>query len=480
MQWLKQLIVQWENYNYLPPPNIISFILNVSIIYTTEETFVKLNSENVFEKLIELVKKTIAGPSTPSVKLSYINLLTSFLNHKSGLHFIISTNYWSQVIEFILKSDTIYIQKGGCKFIANLLQRSVVINDWFSYNVIQALSSPLQEAVQNNISKEDLYQNLRPTLFILNQVFASLLELCGPKNDVKIFRIILEKFAFEKQIRLLQSNLQDEEIIFEFNKILFTLSFFDFVLKLGGRHTDIHLGEAKIASQKMFDVFLDMVNRGPVTNFLKLLFVGVIYWDYLKPVMPLCKTPESIPVTFENQLLALQLFPIAMVNIKFFGTAAMNMEDLLGEEDHMKDEFESQMTKYLTADTFRTTFKWKNYLQQNFSFDHATLALKYVMQSRKFYSRETAKRAFQMIVHCLSDIKLLLKKQPHQIVVISGQSNYFCMLLETLTTIINDFEITWKDCLESICVLNITASFLGYPIWSSKVSISLACYFCVS
>lgn len=395
-------------------------------------------------------------------------MLTSFLNHKSGIHFIVSTNYWSQVIDFVLNSDTIYIRKEGCKFIAILLQKSVNINEWFCYSVIQGLSAPLMSAVQQkDLNEQHISKDLSPTFLLLNQVFANLLEICGPKNEVKVFKIILEKFAIVKQVRHLQSKLQDEDLIFHLTKIRFTLAFFDFVLNLGGRHKDIHLGEAKVASQKLFDVFLETANKGPVVNFLKLLYVGLIYWKFIKPIMPLCKTPESIPVTFETQLLCLQLFPIVMVNIKFFGN---NCEEFGEDDNDVKEQFITEMTKYITPDTFRTTFKWKNYLQQNFSFDHATLALKYVLQSRKFYSRDTAKTAFQMIIHGLHDITVLFQKQPQQLVVFSKDSSYMCMLLETLTTIINDFTITWKDCLESICVMDITFKLLSYPIWSSKVS----------
>lgn len=434
----------------------------------TEESFVKLNNENVFEKLIALVRKTVAIPKTAlEVKLAYIRLLSSFLNHKCGIYFIISTSYWSQIVDFVLNSDTIYIRKEGCKFIAILLQKSVEINEFFCYSVIQALSSPLLKAMpQEGIDEQEIYKKISPSFFLLNQVFASLLELCGPTNDVKIFKIILEKFTIEKQIRQLQSKLLDEEIRFQLNKILFSLAFFDFVLRLGGRNQDIHLGEANVASQKLFDVLLDAANRGPVENFLKLLYVGVIYWHCIKPIMPHCKTPESTPIYFETQLLSLQLYPLVVVNMRFLGNVP---DEAFG--DVLREEFMIQMTKFITPDTFRTAFKWKNYLQQNISFDHATLALKYMLQSRKFYTRETAKTAFRMIIHSLHDITRLFKKNADNIVVFIKEYNYLCMLLETLTAIINDFRITWQDCFESVCVTAITFDLLSYPMWPSKVSI---------
>lgn len=470
IEWLKQALLKWENRNKVPPQNILTFTVNLCILISNEELFVKLNNENVYEKCIDLIRKTITEFKTANdVKLSFIRLLSSLLSHKSGVHFVISTNYWSQVINFVLNSDTIYIRKEGCNFIALLLQKSIDINELFCMSVIQTLLSPLLQAVQQTIiNEQDIYKNFSSSFSLLNQVFASLLEMCGPRNDVKVLKVILNKFTIEKQIRQLQTKLKNEEIIFQLNKILFTLAFFDFVLKLGGRNQDIHLGEAKVASQKLFDVFLDSTNRGPVANFLKLVYVGIIYWQFVKPVMPSCKTPESIPVSFETQLVSLQLFPIVLVNMKFSGNNFLEEKD-----DNVIEEFMTQMTKYITPDTFRTTFKWKSYLQQNFSFDHATLALKYVLQSRKFYMRDTAKMAFQIMMHTFHGLVELFAKQPQHLVVFSNDNNYMCMLLEALRTIINDFSITWKDCFESVCVASNVFDLLSYPVWTSKVSIFL-------
>lgn len=224
---------------------------------------------------------------------------------------------------------------------------------------------------------------------------------------------------------------------------------------------------SQVASQKLFDVFLDTTNRGPVGNFLKLLYVGQIYWDHVKPIMPPCRTPESIPVLFETQLLSLQLFPIIMVNVKYFGR---NTVELNEDDDVIRENFVVEMTKYLTADTFRTTFKWKDYLQQNLTLEDATVALKYVLQSRKFYSRETGKTAFQILVYNLCDLTKLLRQYPQKLNMFSNDSNYLCLALETLATIVDDFSITWKDCLESICITDLTIKLLSFPVWSPKVS----------
>jgi hypothetical protein len=67
-----------------PPTGVASFTLSLTgLLAKNEERFCSLNNNNFFIKLVNVLKARQNGVAL-SVKLAYITLLSSFLEHKSG------------------------------------------------------------------------------------------------------------------------------------------------------------------------------------------------------------------------------------------------------------------------------------------------------------------------------------------------------------------------------------------------------------
>ncbi|KAJ8928354.1 hypothetical protein NQ314_019084 [Rhamnusium bicolor] len=455
--WLIEAVTLWESLRKLPPSSILSFTLNLaSFICKDEQTFVMLNA--------------------PTIKLAYIRLVSSLLEHKSGLQWIISTNYWADIMCVTLGNQTIYITKEGYKFLAMLLDKSIKINEMFCFNVVQLVMAPLsanascmpRNTITNAIEvrNQTMYQTLCPSLTLITQILEIFLENIN-KDNSKVFLMFTKKFKLEEQIRNVLLIAQNEEFIFDLNKLLFIISLFDLIQKFGGKE---YIEYEKASHEvKLFDIFTDNITKGSVHNVIKLAYIGHIYWRNVKSKMPICvrHCDSPLPVLFENQMLMVQLFPIISVSLKVMGDKeALKILD----EDEIREQYVDKMLKNATPITMRLFYHWRNCCQDTSSlFDHATLALNYLVKSKNYFTRDLGITAFQTLIYSLQDSMDVVKKQPQQISFMTKQGNYFAQLLDTISMFINEFSFNWRDSLESFCVLNIAFDFLSIPAWSTKV-----------
>ncbi|XP_023311983.1 uncharacterized protein LOC108911272 [Anoplophora glabripennis] len=491
--WIGDAVTQWEKLGVYSAPAVLSFTLNIaSYICKDEQTFVMLNSRNIFERLITLIG--IKKPTTdPSVKLGYIRLISSFLDHKSGLQWIISTNYWADIMCLTLKNQTLYITKEGYRFVTALLRKSIKINESFCHNVIQLIVAPLStnspcvspSAVTNVLEVRDqaIYQSLCTSLMLLTEILQLMLEDINSDNNHKVVMIFIDKFSLEQKLRSLLVVAQNEEFVFDLYKLLFLITMFELYDRFSGKKI-IDVESASDKSSKVFNIFSENVHRGSVINILKLTYTGYIYWQCIGRFMPTCvrNVDDPVPLLFENQLLMLQLFPIISVSLRLLGEK--EAEERLSE-DEVREHYVDQLLKKSIQSTVRIFYLWRNYLANNpYMFDHATLALNYLIKSKSRFTRDQGVAAFQTLIYCLQDIINSLKMKPENILMLAKEYNYMALLLDAIAIFINEFNFTWRDSLESICVMNLAFEFLSIPTWPTKlvvkglklVNISIAKY----
>lgn len=477
--WIVEAVSQWEKFGAYPSPSVLSFALNLtSFVCRDEQMFVMLNSRNIYERLITLIN--VNKPTTdPTIKLGYIKLVSSFLEHKSGLQWIISTNFWADIMSLTLKNQTMYITKEGYKFVKSLLVKSIKINEGFCHNVMELMMAPLSKhspcvppnTVANVMEVRDqaIYQSLCCSLSLLTEVLQLLLENIFLENNFKILKVFTDKFNLEDRIRTLLIIAQNEEFLFDLYKLLFIMFLVEIYEQFPGK---IFVENDMLAKScyKLFDIFADNIQKGSLINILRLTYIGYTYWKSIGSFMPKCvkNADNPVPLTFENQLLMMQLYPIITVSFKMLGEKEAERKLF---EDEVRDHYVDELLKKSTQPTLRMFFLWRNYLTNDpYVFDHATLAMNYLIKSRLMFTREQGVTAFQTLIYCLKDIVTVLKVKPEQISVLAKEYNYMVLLLDAIAILINEFNFTWRDSLESICVMNLSFEFLSISAWPTKVS----------
>ncbi|CAH2003812.1 unnamed protein product [Acanthoscelides obtectus] len=389
VSWLKAAIEKWDMVS-LPRQNFLTFGLHLAaFICTNEQTFVRLNCENVFERLAAIANKF----NSPSVKLAKIKLLTAFLEHKSGLQWVISTNSWNDVLTTALNCPTVYISKEACLFLTRLLEKSIDMNEAFCSNIMYLILIPLK-VEKTGIDEESYYMSLKPSL----QLISNILELLLQRATVNcvVTKKILAKFNVERHLAEMKST-QNKNVFFNVYSILHLIGFFELLFKFGGLQEPLDIQKISQPSMKYCGITEKFAES--LSNPQMLCFLGnsLRYWSHIRDKMTPGESNGSIPMQFENQLMILQLLPVAMISMRLINP---NPDNLSGNDD-IRDMFFTKIIKNSLPNTFRVVYKWKARFPNQTSFSDASMGLKYFLHSKQHYSRDVANTAFQMLLYTL-------------------------------------------------------------------------------
>lgn len=118
-------------------------------------------------------------------------------------------------------------------------------------------------------------------------------------------------------------------------------------------------------------------------------------------------------------------------------------------------------------------YKWRAVLvseKEKNLFDVAQKSIIYIMMTRKYYNRDRAVIIFTLFLYTLKDIVNIIKLKPHKSEIFNKQVGFMTSILDALASLVNDFDISWRESVETICVLGLSLDFIGLNCWPSKVS----------
>ncbi|KAJ8977090.1 hypothetical protein NQ317_003644 [Molorchus minor] len=433
--WLVEAVSQWEQSEKKPSSQVLSFALNLaSVICTDEHTFGSINSNNFCERLIEIVGVN-SESSPPTIKLGFIKFIASLVNHKLGQEWIMSTQYWTDIMHITLKNQTIYITKEGGKFFARLLDTSIKTNEAFTYKVVHLMMAPLNELLPHiqqddtkplEIKDQVIYQALRPTLKLITQILE--INLSGVKdgNDIKLALMFLKTFFLAKRIKNILLIAQNEEFVFD----LYNIRLLGMWIKVHETLREKAIFECEqywYQRTKFGHIFGEMIQKGYTRNVIKLGYMSLIYYKYISSKLPVFVRGGDCQNDFcEIKMLSIEICPIQVVSLYLLGRKEIVKAV---SEDDIRDDFMYTNLKKLTPDTIRLNFQWKHHLMvQPNIFDYAMLALNHLVKAIPFLSRDLAVVVFKFLIYCLRDVITVLKSNPDQLLSLRDH-NYWAVII---------------------------------------------------
>lgn len=433
--------------------------------------FCHLNGGNFYPNLINVVRAR-QPEVAPCVKLGYIKLLSAFLEHKSGIGWIIGCDLWLDVLKFSLTNQTVYITREGYRFLAKLLEKTINVNEEFCHRVVKEIMAPLGDGTYTiksgemmEVSDESIYQNLSPSLQLLGDTLEYFLEsVLFAQNDCRIVLIFLRDFHLEQQICNLMMIAQNKFLVFELGKIMFILQFLE--LYIGLISNNLKMASVKTSVRKIMSIFRTNFSKGNYENVMKLCYYGQFYWSLMGYKIPCLKVnKDNEPISFANQLLVIQLLPIFAIAMKYcVGDSSMIYAD------EFRDQYVQKLFMMMCENTVRIAYGWRDFiLAQPNLFEIATKGLIYIMKSRKYFPRERAAMAFQSFIYSLKDVMRVVKDAPEKIPFFAQQVSFFSLLFDAFVVFIEEFQITWRDSVETICVMAICFDFLTVPTWPTQL-----------
>ncbi|KAI4456511.1 brca1-associated atm activator 1 [Holotrichia oblita] len=466
-EWLLKACAYWEKKGIQPSPCTSTFVLHlISLLSKDEKIFTYFKTYNMYNTICSILKVKAPGTS-PAIKLAYLKMLTSFLNHRSGLDWLISTDNWRDGLNYSLEGQTIYLIREAKQFIYNLLQQSIDYNNIFCDLVIKRIIQKLNDfQCQNKTGFPEVREEslLKHTSFVLKLILHILERHIETKNsDYRVPVIFITSYHLEKCIWKVGAATQIPDIVLDCDKILICIYFLQlFMLKL----VVVPPPELKQLGVAVMKLINHRMLAKQHIIFLKLCHYTDYMWTFVLPNITQPISEDDL-LKLELQLLPLQILPVVIVTFKHCSIIAKDFDN-----DDMRDIFITKLFKTMNEQTTRLCYQWKNIVMaEEEIFSMAQQSLMLIMTYRKYYSKNRAIIIFQSCIYAFKDIINTLKDGRTTAEIFYQNSAYLISLINCLSTFINEHEITWTESVETMCVLNATLDFLSLSRWSTRVVI---------
>ncbi|KAG4077805.1 hypothetical protein HA402_011234 [Bradysia odoriphaga] len=464
-EWIGRAATQIES-NSQNSAQLCAFTLRLmAILFTDEWLFMNIIETDICLRL----KNTIydhAELRTPSVKLAHVLLLKAILRHSFGTVWIKNHESWKLIIEYCMENQTIYVVRESQEFLNDFLFKvaSVLHNDALCIEIITAITAPLTKSVviENAnvcVDGDDLQRTVRPTLDLICHILDFLI-----KSDVKT--CIAHHISVTCNVKTNCWRLTDmtkNEMFFK--KIM---------------HTQAHLAFAQLTDKLVenaatsvdYNVFgLHFFN---IMNFCILfksaysvLSTAKLYhvlWIALGKRVPEEIQLENHKIKFENQIIVLQLLPILSV---------IQKKILLTE---LFDAYIMKLFDISTEHTMRVCYSFRELLLRNKTMvpEVAAKSIQGILLMTKHLHRDRAVYVFQALTYTLKDFSvepLTDDKIDMSADKLIDMPNLLSAILTGLYEMIKKYRITWKESLESVCILNFMISMLNKTNLPSRLAV---------
>ncbi|XP_044272400.1 uncharacterized protein LOC123016210 isoform X8 [Tribolium madens] len=461
--WIKTFIKTWHVQKTPPPTVIVNFVLNlITLLSKKEERFCQFSSDNLFIKLIHILNQI---NEESSVQLAYIKLLISFLEHKSGVEFLISSALWEDVYQLSLSNES-QIVKESTRFVSKFLEECLNTNDTFCTDVVKRIMSPLVEngpqyfGLSNDELKSDFVSSLRLIGNILEHVFERALL---KDKDFRIAYLFLEEFR--------QENLFDDLLlmseVYGFNvnfvKIIFVIEFLDFRQDFLINNSFDMVKEFCSKIQKDFIPYLSNDNFCVI---MELLSFGALYWKSIELNFPVYKKSTTnsycISDNFVGTLILPQMF---LVTKHFMSWSEVQMKTA---EDKCRQLCIREHLKMIEPIFFRVFIKWKhNLLASSDLVETCMRSFNHIKNLEPYFSKDSALLIFKKIIYHIKDMVVAAAESPQKLQIL-GNHEFFAEAFKLVATLLDKFGITWKDNVEVINVIAISFDFLTLCKWPTN------------
>ncbi len=404
---------------------------------------------------------------TPSVKLAHVLLLKSILRHSFGTVWIKKHRSWKLIIEYCMENQTIYVVRESQEFLKELLFKvaSVIHDEELCIAILTEITAPLSKSViiENAnvcVDGDNLQRTVRPTLDLICHIMDSLI-----KSDVKTcIPHHISTTCNVKMDCLRLTDMTKNEMFFK--KIMHThvyLAFAQLTDKLvENSATSL---DYNVFGLHFFNIMNSCINFKSAVSVLSTAKLYHVLWIALGKRVPEEIQLENHKIKFENQIIVLQLLPILSVIQK------------RTVQTELFDAYIMKLFDISTEHTMRVCYSFRELLLRNKKMvpEVATKSIQGILLMTKHLHRDRAVFVFQALTYTLKDFSvepLTDDKIDMNTDKLIEMPNLLSAILTGLYEMVKKYRITWKESLESACLLNFMISMLNKPNLPSRVSIT--------
>ena len=477
-EWLVATVDTWSTSGVTPGSNTTSFTLRVAaILCTNQERFARLNNNNFFAKLIRVTKVRESGVA--SVKIAYVKLLSAFLEHEAGVEWMVACNFWEDVLELCVTGGG-GIVKESVSCVGKLLEKAVGHDESFCDGVVKKIMLPLGENIyrcvkaSSDVNEDVATELLRTSLKVIGDVLEFLLRgVCLEGKDFEVLFLFLKNFHLEERICDFMIIAQNKRLLFDLSKIMFVMQFLELygnVITRNTTMTKVNDFVAKIVNNYTVNMF-----KGSFSEQLQFCRFGFLFWKLMMSKIPLCKVDKSIkgPFHFSTQLFGFFIMPLYTLLVKKYFLKLTVFEEEISDDD-FRNVYETKIWSMISSDFIRVFYFWdKRNMDDPNLYIFCEQAVSTSKESIVYFSKEQGIAYFQTLIYYLIDIIRITKDSSEKIDILVKEFPFCRQIFELIGILIEKFQFTLKDGIETTYVINVCFDFMALTEWCSEMVLDI-------
>ncbi|XP_071444768.1 BRCA1-associated ATM activator 1 [Hetaerina americana] len=412
----------------------------LALLLTEEEKFMSPE----YKHLIIVISRdyNFKESKSSSLQLGYVSLLLSLLNHGSGIKYILEKELWKDILLIHQNDRSIYIRRETQKFIVTLLG-AVKHDKPMSEIILGDVFSPMtakKDVCSSHLAREEDETN---PISLTIDLACSILEasLINPLPTLFIFLtgFDLEPFIFHLLDHAIETN-PNHGFLAKLGKLLCLFHFN--ALNQSSTPSDL-----AVISEKILSLLTTLMKKRSISSVLAVA---------LQSHSCACKIKNTAEVSFEDEAGKRLLLKDQLIYILVTPLLLVSLPSITNE---LNSNFMSHICETTSSTTQHLAIQLKEAIKKtNSSVDYAYLALVSILQIKDVLDRESAVVAFRSVAFMLwgfarpgvTEISLLISKSPKLLGVV----------LDGLRSLIELFHLTWRDSLETLCLVTFTTEII--------------------
>ncbi|CAH0560378.1 unnamed protein product [Brassicogethes aeneus] len=461
--FIRDTLTKWEN--ECPEKEQVIFLMDLtSILSKTQTTFLVLHNFNVHNKLIGLIKNLHQGEDV-ELNLTFCRMLHSLMETKFGLEWVVgASSTWNHILEFYKKYPTERFTMEISTCVGKLFLKTAPQHKMFNIDLIQ-IAIPeflsLTSKPLNNTSEsveEEWQKKLDPEISLNIKCF----DYFSMNMDKDVFAHWV--LYFDRVLNLSQryysllASVKKEKLTLQISKVLLLIKIFE-VKQVSESSKDICSTYRK-SLIKLLEV---NIQRGFINNVLELCFIGQIHWRTVGKLLEL--EPDQMPISFEFDLLIVQMMPAYITDSKILGNKIFNEKNADGAfresyMDYCRDKVDTTVMVLL--------YKFRNILEFKCIIEETQKSIEYISKSSSKYGKESAITFFRLLVYCLEDFVTVVNTI-NKVSCENFNEKLIAVTLDALIICIKEYDVSWKNSVECIFILKTVVDFLNIKLFSETL-----------
>ncbi|CAO1423835.1 unnamed protein product [Diamesa serratosioi] len=459
-KWIEAFAIELNSTAICFQQQNVLFAINIlSILCLNEWQFATIEDKNI----LELVQNGIKKYKQSSISLCHIKLLRSISKHSMGLIWLKKIKAWKIAIMYYQTFPTIDMMSECASFLYDIISKfsDLMMDSNLCNEIMEDIFVPINK-VAEEIQMEIFETDLMPTIEVCSYILTMCIE---SQKTSRTAHFILVKFQFEKNLWTIGELIgKNHDFISGICRGLITANFATFTNIDEPPDKATKLSSYENFTSNCYKIINFAIKRQSFANILVIADLHHTLWNKLS----VQKNVKNVHFKIAHQVITMQTLPLVqMIKSKlsktnqFMCEIATNVLQKNNEETvrliyqyrDCLNALESEALTELAVKSIQSTSSLKETLDR----DSIILALKILIYALAGYIDEPCNENFNRPT---VNEQLLMKSEIFLSALLIGLGNF-----------INDFTISWKECLESTSIVRFSLILLDCKSLNSKLKI---------